>query len=1158
MRTARVALMVLCMAGAAASAVTALTTAGATTAAATAVAPHAAAAWLPSTPEYWPLVVGEQATPARVITKGVDWHTATYQTVGGAQRAQIMNVDLTDANVRFGAVEAGDHLIDPADETVSSMADRTGAVAGVNGDFFAIHATGQPMGMLIQKGVLEASPVPSWPSDLEVLTSGQVEMTTETFTGTADDTTTGSTQPLVALNRIDQTGLTAVTPYLGATTIGASTIATATVGGDGALTITSVKTSQTSLPQLAAGQEDLIARRGTKSSLWLQAVHAGNTVTLAQSLAPFGIGQVETALSGGAYLVQNGQLAVPVQGGGENNVNYPITGVGVTKNGKRAIIAVFNGEATENVAVGLTRPEFAQWMLAHGAYNAIEFDSGGSTEMVGRLPGQHRVSVLSTPSDGHERAVANGLFIYSAQSSPGPAVRATVNDGNPMAVLASTTEPLGAYATDADGNPAASPVRLSVSPAGLAKAVGTGGAFRLISGRRPGRGWLIVRAGAARSRVPLTVAARPARLRVSPADPDLGNGATQQFALAGTVAEAPFGTSIQIPLTLSPRLATWRVSPARLGTISSAGLFTAAASGHGLATVRATIGGISATASVAVGSASVVVDPMTDVRDWALTATNGATATLGESRSQKPKAGDGGSMDVRYTIPAASGTSQLTFHPAGKHFVEIGATAGGRAPDAIGVWIKGIGGTPGTPLGTGQLTFAEAWLEENGQNEVFYPTAVTYDGWRLVVAAIPPGAELPLALEYLDFLVINPATKTSGDLYVADLQAIYSMRPPVTPSYTPIPDNPPWLRYTASPARFRAGGVTIAAFGDSHLTSADHHTTGSVVTTAIGRALAALPHGAAPNMVQSVGNLIDPGTLADARYGAQVLKSFGVPYHTAVGDSDIGQGANPENGNWSTVFGPTHYSYTDGAAEFIVADSAWEGLLASDPYQVPDEEQYAWLVAQLDASTSKVIVVVTHASPYDPHPIGNSQFTDRYEARMYEQLLAGYQASHPGTHVILLNGQARGFAEQVLSPSGKPDPGGLPNFDVADAGVPAYATADQGGFYNYVLFHVLPDGTVQFAVQPVLVSIAVRAPAASLAVGSSERLTAVGTTPAGDNLPPLRVPIADPASHVWSSGNPAVATVNPRTGVVVARGPGTATIRVLSGGVTGTATITVQ
>jgi hypothetical protein len=1181
MRRARVILTVLC----AASAVTATAVPGATasavarraaatTAATTAAGPTARAIttagtsaarhsrdWLPSTPTYWPLVVGEQKTRSQVITKGVSWHTETYQTVGGAQRAQVMNVDLTDPNVRFGMVEAGDKLVDPSDEVISSMANRTGAVAGVNSDEFAINTTGQPMGMVVQNGVLQASPVASWPAEVEVLNNGQFEFTTETFTGSADDTTTGKTDPLAAINRIDQNELTAVTPYLGAATIGASTVAAATVNSDGSLTITSVKTSQTSLPQLTTGQEDLIARRGTQDSLWLQGLHAGDTVTLSYGIAPYGLGSaptdVQTAVSGAAFLEQNGQMAVPVTGGGENNVQYPVVGIGVTKDGTHAIMVTFDGRENENVAVGLTRPQMAQWFMAHGAYNAIEFDSGGSAEMVARLPGQQQVSVLNTPSDGHERPVANGLFIYTTETSPGSAVSAVANGGKSMAVLPGTKEPVTAYAVDAEGNPASTPVQVRVEPPDLASvsgspsASGTETTMQLTAGSKPGSGWLAVQAGNARSRIPLTVTAKAASLSLSPSEPDLDNGGTQQFTITGT---APGGTA----LTLGGQDATWSVSPSSLGTISSSGLFTAAATGDGLATVSASAGGATATTTVAVGSASVVLDPMTDVGNWALNLTNGATATLSESTSQIAVPGDAGSMDVHYAIPKASGVSQVVFFPSGSNNVQVNTLPNGQQPNAIGLWIKGIGGTPGTPLANGQLTFAEAWLQVNGQDDVFYPTAVTYNGWQLITAQLPAGTEFPLSLNFLDFLVINPSTTTTGDIYVADLQALYSPRPPVTQTYTPIPENPRWLQYVHSPADFGPGGVTIASFGDSHLSATDTDTTGSVVTNAIAAAVKALPANAAPNMVQSVGNLIDPGTLADAQYGQQMLESFGVPYHTAVGDSDIGQGANPEDGTWTSVFGPTHYSYTDGDAEFIVDDSAWEGLLASDPYQAPDEEQYAWLVSQLNASTSKDIFVVTHASPYDPHPVANSQFTDRYEAQMYEQLFASYQASHPGTHVVLLNGQARGFAEQVLDPLGNPSPHGLPNFDVADAGVPAYAPVNQGGFYNYVLFHVLPDGTVQFAVEPVLLSIAVSAPsAAALSPGSTEQLTAVGTTPTGDNLTALQVPIADPASHLWSSSDPRVASVNPSTGAVTARSAGTATISVLSGGVTGTATVTV-
>jgi len=45
-------------------------------------------------------------------------------------------------------------------------------------------------------------------------------------------------------------------------------------------------------------------------------------------------------------------------------------------------------------------------------------DTGGSTEMVARLPKRNGVSVINWPSDGFERPVANGLFVYSVPVPP--------------------------------------------------------------------------------------------------------------------------------------------------------------------------------------------------------------------------------------------------------------------------------------------------------------------------------------------------------------------------------------------------------------------------------------------------------------------------------------------------------------------------------------------------------------------------------------------------------------------------------------------------------------------------------------------------------------------------------------------------------------------
>ena len=66
-----------------------------------------------------------------------------------------------------------------------------------------------------------------------------------------------------------------------------------------------------------------------------------------------------------------------------------------------------------------------------------------------------------------------------------------------------------------------------------------------------------------------------------------------------------------------------------------------------------------------------------------------------------------------------------------------------------------------------------------------------------------------------------------------------------------------------------------------------------------------------------------------------------------------------------------------------------------------------------------------------------------------------------------------------------------------------------------------------------------------------------GTSYAGDDYPAISVPVADPASHVWSSPDPSVASVNPVTGTVTARHPGQAAITISAGTLAASVTITV-
>ena len=78
----------------------------------------------------------------------------------------------------------------------------------------------------------------------------------------------------------------------------------------------------------------------------------------------------------------------------------PRTAIGVKKDGT-VILLVVDGRSRSSA--GMSLQELADYMVKLGAVQALNFDGGGSSEMV--LDGK----ILNNPSDGRERAVSVGL-----------------------------------------------------------------------------------------------------------------------------------------------------------------------------------------------------------------------------------------------------------------------------------------------------------------------------------------------------------------------------------------------------------------------------------------------------------------------------------------------------------------------------------------------------------------------------------------------------------------------------------------------------------------------------------------------------------------------------------------------------------------------------
>ena len=93
----------------------------------------------------------------------------------------------------------------------------------------------------------------------------------------------------------------------------------------------------------------------------------------------------------------------------------PRTAAGISRDGRRLILAVIDGRTAHDA--GMTLRQTADLMLALGARDAINLDGGGSTTMVVADPDSAgRLRIVNHPSDGEgERAVGDAVAVVSCE-----------------------------------------------------------------------------------------------------------------------------------------------------------------------------------------------------------------------------------------------------------------------------------------------------------------------------------------------------------------------------------------------------------------------------------------------------------------------------------------------------------------------------------------------------------------------------------------------------------------------------------------------------------------------------------------------------------------------------------------------------------------------
>jgi hypothetical protein len=340
---------------------------------------------------------------------GIGFGQYGFATPHGPVAVSLLALNPSEPTLHFDTAIAQDRVISGGERT-SALGLRTGAVAGVNGDYFDIGRTYQPQGMLVRSGVLVRGPTDR--AALVIDRSNHV--TFGEFHLRGEVRTARGTMTITELNDSPPGDVSVITPAFGAVlpaAPGCTFIALEPLrSAAGRYRVTDVAPMTGPLPVrfgIAVGplvHTPLPSRGETLEVRYDLDPHVPNALA--------GIGGGPILLRGGKWY-EDAHAPAPA----ERDVRWPVIALATEPDGGLLLVAL-DGRHPER-SVGATRPEFGALLQRLGAVDAMALDSGGSVTLIDRAVGDANVSVRNVPSDfSAERWISDALFVYSSAPPP--------------------------------------------------------------------------------------------------------------------------------------------------------------------------------------------------------------------------------------------------------------------------------------------------------------------------------------------------------------------------------------------------------------------------------------------------------------------------------------------------------------------------------------------------------------------------------------------------------------------------------------------------------------------------------------------------------------------------------------------------------------------
>lgn len=474
---------------------------------------------------------------------------------------------------------------------------------------------------------------------------------------------------------------------------------------------------------------------GSFANTLLSSFVAGDEVELLINSTP-DFNQLSMALGGGTILVKDG---IPLSTfTHEIKGNHPRTALGISQNREEVILLTIDGRTSSYT--GVSQTELAQIMASVGAWNAINLDGGGSTEMILRPQGEANKKIVNNLSDGSERRLMNGIGIVNTAPSTDEVggIKLETTDNN---IFVNTSRTLTIKAYDTNYNP------MNIDISGINWHVeGISGSFssNTFKPTSAGKGIITAEYQGKTASIPVNALNKPVKLAFAPKSLTLDVHQAKSIQCLGIDGEG-YKASINFQ-----DLDTY--VPTNLGSIDGSGVFRAAGQG-GSGVIEASFGDLKAYLPVAVGSNEEIIDDFEKLSGTFLSypvEVTGNYALASLSKSGKSS----GKLSYDFTATDATRAAYLVFDNGGIKLNQL--------PAKLGMWIYGN-------EGGGHWLRAKITGSDGTSHTLNLSANVSWDGWKYVETAVPATIKAPVVLERIYVVETDAAMKNKGSIYIDDL-----------------------------------------------------------------------------------------------------------------------------------------------------------------------------------------------------------------------------------------------------------------------------------------------------------------------------------------------------------------------------------------------------